>query len=213
MEGQSSISIEPNGLLASALMPHGWVAAHGHTETSQGLLNGCSSLVPGRLPELTVKPYSKYTTNLPRVPITCLVQHWERCVTSPGSSHIKRLWPYDPGREAVIQDRAHGIWHEWLIPFSCSHCFKFKSYCSLPLLSSLLSFLLSLFKKAPFNRTEWVTLIIYLDTFRAVSVLSVPACWHIWKAEQPLIFSPESSVFNSYVWGDWESWQPARSLS
>lgn len=103
-----------------------------------------------------------------------------------------------------FRTEAHRIWHKWLIQFSCSYCFKFKSYCSLPLLYSLLCLLLSLFKKAPFNASEWVTLIIYLDTFQAGSKLCPSLLTYKESILQQLIFSRDSSIFNSYflcVWG------------
>lgn len=112
-----------------------------------------------------------------------------------------------------FRTEAHRIWHKWLIQFSCSYCFKFKSYCSLPLLYSLLCLLLSLFKKAPFNASEWVTLIIYLDTFQAGSKLCPSLLTYKESILQQLIFSRDSSIFNSYflcVWGGvWQSWHPA----
>ena len=112
-----------------------------------------------------------------------------------------------------FRTEAHRIWHKWLIQFSCFYCFKFKSSCSLPLLYSLLSPLLSLFKKAPFNANEWVTLIVYLDTFQAGSKL----CPSLLTYKESTLHSAAADLFTRklnfqqlfFVGGVWQHWHPA----
>lgn len=86
------------------------------------------------------------------------------------------------GGRQQFRTEAHRIWHEWLIQFFARIVLNSNL---IVLFLCFIIFFLSYFhfkKNIPFNGGEWVTIIIYLDTFQARSMLSGPTCWHIRKA-------------------------------